>query len=113
MQLVSTQFNSKLKIIRSDNGQEFTMPSFYAEHGIIHQTSCVETPQQNSKVERKPRHVLDITRAFLFHSKLPKIFWSYVVCHAVFIINRLPIPVLEHKSPFEMFSTPPTFWMFD
>lgn len=86
------------------------MPPFYDSYGIIHQTSCVETPQQNAKVERKHRHLLEVTRALLFHSKLPTIFWSYAVCHAVHLINRLPTPILQHKSPFEiLYGTPPTF----
>lgn len=85
------------------------MPSFYDEHGI-----CVKTPHQNSKVERKHRHILDITRGLLYRSNLPKVFWSYVICHAVlFMINRMPTPVLEHKSPFEkLFDIPPTFMDF-
>lgn len=50
------------------------MLTFYDDHGILHQTYCVETPQQNSKVERKHRHLLDVTRVLLFHSNLPKVF---------------------------------------
>lgn len=51
--MVSTQFNAKIKCIRSDNGPEFLLPQLYASKGIIHQTSCVETPQRNGRVERK------------------------------------------------------------
>ena len=29
-------------------------------------------------------------------------FWSYVVQHAAFLINRIPSPVLHDKSPFEL-----------
>jgi len=39
------------KFIRSDNGPEFLLPEFYASKGIIHQRSCVETPEQNGRVE--------------------------------------------------------------
>lgn len=49
----------------------------------------------------------------LFHSKLPKYFWSYAILHATFIINRLPTPVSGQKSPFEMLhNQPPTYLEF-
>lgn len=86
------------------------MQPFYDSQGIIHQISCVETPQQNAKVERKHRHLLDVTRALLFHSKLPTIFLSFAVCHVAYLVNRLPTPTLHHKSPYEvLYGTPPTF----
>ena len=97
-----TQFNTKVKAIRSDNGTEFLMSDFYLSHGIIHQTSCPETPQQNGRVERKHQHVLNVARALLFQSNLPKRFWSYSVIHAIFLINRVPTPILQNHSPYEL-----------
>jgi hypothetical protein len=44
--LVQTQFNKRIKTIRSDNGLEFLMKDWFAKMGIIHQTSCVNTPKQ-------------------------------------------------------------------
>jgi len=40
-----TQFEIKVKSIRSDNGPEFCLKSFLASKDILHQTSCVKTPQ--------------------------------------------------------------------
>jgi len=85
--LIDTHYHITPKYIRSDNGPKFLIPDFYDSKGIIHQKSCVETPQQNGIVERKHQHILNVVRAFLFQSKLPKLFWSYVVLHAVFLIN--------------------------
>jgi len=50
---VQTQFETTIKIIRSDNGTEFFMTKFVVSKGIIHQTSRVNTPQQNSIVKIK------------------------------------------------------------
>lgn len=46
--MVQTQFQSKIRVLRSDNGHEYynsTLSSYFQQHGIIHQTSCVDTPQ--------------------------------------------------------------------
>lgn len=44
--MVHTQFNIKIKCIRSDNGNEFKLTNFYHEHRILHLNSFVGTPQQ-------------------------------------------------------------------
>ena len=38
----------------------------------------------------------------MFQSKLPNLYWSYVVLHATFLINRVPTPLLKNKSPYQM-----------
>jgi hypothetical protein len=102
IKMIEVQHHSQVKIIRSDNGVEFLMPQFYSSKGIIHQTSCVETPEQNGRVERKHQHLLNVGRALLFQANLPKTFWSYAVQHATYIINRIPSSVLKNKSPYEL-----------
>lgn len=69
-----THFNSKVKIIRTDNALELCegyAKEFYQAHGIEHQTSIRDTPQQNGVVERKHRHLLETARALQFQSNLP------------------------------------------
>jgi len=56
---VLTQFESPIKIFRSDNGGKFiSLRSFFQDNGVIFQHSCVYTPQQNGVVERKHHHIL-------------------------------------------------------
>jgi hypothetical protein len=106
--MIDNQFHVTPKIIRTDNGSEFLLNDFYASKGILHQRSCVETPQQNGRVERKHQHILNIGRALLYQSKLPLSFWSYAFLHAVYLINRVPTPVLQNQSPYHLlYNTPP------
>jgi hypothetical protein len=100
--MIENQFHTTPKTVRSDNGPEFILPAFYASKGISHQKSCVETPQQNGRVERKHQHILNVGRALLFQSKLPKSYWSYAVLHAVFLINRVTTPLLKNQSPYQI-----------
>ena len=69
---VQTQFETSIKII-SDNETEFFMTNLFVNKGIVHQTSCVNTPQQNSIVERKHGHILNVVRTLMIQSHLSKI----------------------------------------
>jgi len=103
--LIETQFGASVKCVRSDNGMEFqdtTAFHFYTNKGIIHQKSCVDTPQQNGVVERKHKHLLEVARALLIQANLPQHFWGDSVLTAAYLINRFPTPLLENRTPFEL-----------
>ena len=57
VQMAKTQFNAVIKVLRFDNALELstshTALQFFHSYGILHQTSCVQTPQQNGIVEKK------------------------------------------------------------
>ncbi|KAF5780569.1 putative RNA-directed DNA polymerase [Helianthus annuus] len=103
--MVETQFSKLVKRIRCDNGGEFTsnlMLNFYTKQGILLETTCPHTPQQNRVFERKHRHLLDTARALRFEEKLPKRFWGECVLTAAYIINRLPSKTIGDKTPYEI-----------
>jgi len=88
----SKSFESKLKVLRSDNGGEYLSNEFkayLAQHGIKHELTVAYTPQQNGVAERMNRTLLDLTRAMLHHKKIDKIFWAEALTTAVYIRNRV------------------------
>ena len=87
--LTHRQFGSMVKTIRSDNGTEFMcLTKYFEEKGIVHRTSCVGTPQQNGRVQRKDRHILNVARSIMFQANLPVRFWGESVLAAAHLINR-------------------------
>uniref|UniRef100_A0A2N9FCY2 Integrase catalytic domain-containing protein n=1 Tax=Fagus sylvatica TaxID=28930 RepID=A0A2N9FCY2_FAGSY len=78
--MVCTQFNKKIKILRSDSGGEYIpkeFKAFLASEGVVHQYSCTEQPQQNGVAERKHRHIQEMARALRLHANLPKPLLTY------------------------------------
>lgn len=108
--MIKTQFDAHVKIIRSDNGTEFFNSQcsvLFKDLGIIHQSSCVHTPQQNGIVERKHRHILNVARANRFESKIPIKYWGKCVVAAVYLLNRLPCVAVDGKTPYEVLHSKP------
>ncbi|KAL6337829.1 hypothetical protein AAG906_002294 [Vitis piasezkii] len=70
---------AKIQVIRSDNGGEYVNKKFqdyFATHGLLHKTSCAQTPQQNGIAERKNRLILETARALLLGAHVPSRYWD-------------------------------------
>nr|KYP39292.1 Retrovirus-related Pol polyprotein from transposon TNT 1-94 [Cajanus cajan] len=107
-QMIQTQYSAKMCILRSDNGGEYVNQQFrnyFQKHGLIHETTCPQTPQQNGIAERKNRHILETTRALLLGAHVPSHYWVDAVTTAVYLINRMPSKVLDFKTPLQTLST--------
>jgi transposase InsO family protein len=102
--MVQTQFGKGIKRIRSDNGKEYVnhnLSNFTSKNGIIHEFTCVDTPQQNGVAERKNRHLLEVARAILFQMSVPKSYWGEAVLTATYLINRVSSRVIDNVSPIQ------------
>lgn len=64
--MIINQFNITPKLVRSDNESEFMINQFYASKGIVNKKSCVETIQENGRVESKHQHVLHVGISLLY-----------------------------------------------
>ena len=105
--MVQNQFSSKIKILRSDNGGEFInhrFQSYFQQHGLLHETSCSQTPQQNGVAERKNRHILETARALVIGAMVPSSYWGDAVATAVYLINCMSSKILHFKTPLHTLS---------
>src|ERR1044072_9959310 len=87
----------------SDNEKELKLEDFLMTQGTLHHFSCVERPPQNSVVERKHQHILNVARALYFQEKLPLTFWGGCVTTVVHLINLTPTPTLKDHAPYTFF----------
>ncbi|KAE8734185.1 hypothetical protein F3Y22_tig00000778pilonHSYRG00303 [Hibiscus syriacus] len=101
-----------IKGFRSDYTPELKFTKLFSKLGIVHQFSCVETPQQNSVVKRKHQHLLTVAKTLFFQSKvhrdkfseraLPVVFLGYspgVKGYKVLIVRSMKI-VISHNVVF-------------
>ena len=100
---IQTQFHVSVQTLRSDNAKEYLsepFQSFMLQYGILHQTSCVDTPSQNEVVERKNKYLIETSRILLFQMNVPNHSWADAVSTACFFINRMPSSVLNWATPY-------------
>ncbi|RVW17952.1 Retrovirus-related Pol polyprotein from transposon RE1 [Vitis vinifera] len=102
--VIETQYNAKVRVLRSDNGgeyQSFDLQKYLGGHGIIHQTTCSNTPQQNGVAERKNRHLLEVVRASLIAAKTPISYWGEAITSAAYLINRVHSSSINFQTPLQ------------
>lgn len=99
--MIQTQFNAFIKIVRSDNGGKYlssSLSTFLHDHGIIHQTTCVDTPQKNGAAKQRNRHLLEVTWSLMIDMHGPKSNWGDALLATTYLINRMPSCVTDFKT---------------
>lgn len=100
--LVENRFDKKIKVLQTDWGGEFrSFSPLLQSLGIEFRHLCLHTSQQNGIVERKHRHIVDMGLTLLAQSSMPLSYCWEAFSSAVYIINRLPTPVLGNLSHWE------------
>ena len=98
---VERQFDKKIKCLQTDWGGEYQrLLPYLNQVGIAFSHPCPHTHQQNGKAEKKTDSYVGLT--FLAQARMPLQYRWDSFSTVVYLINRLPTPVLNHLSPFEV-----------
>ena len=78
------------------------------ELGIERQTSAPYSPQQHGVAERPNCTLVELMRAMLIDTKLPKFLWAKAISHMAYIQNQAMTTALTGKTPYKaMFNKKP------
>lgn len=83
----------KIQVLAFDNAREFTskkMRKWAAKEGITARWSTPYTPEQNGRVERAGRALVEAVRSVCIETNLPQELWPLYMEASVYINNRLP-----------------------
>lgn len=100
--MVENQEDKKVKILRTDNGGEYTSGEFekyLKKEGIRHELTIPKNPEQNGVAERMNRTLVEMTRSMLHD--MPKKFWAEALSTAVYLRNRSPTTSVPDMTPYE------------
>ena len=87
--LVETQTGQKIKVLRSNNGEEYTLGEFVdfcSKAGIRREFTVPYNPQQNGVSERKNRSIVGAAKAMLHDQGLPLFLWAEAYCRNFLIL---------------------------
>ncbi|CAK1584992.1 unnamed protein product [Parnassius mnemosyne] len=102
---VENQLGRRVKSLRSDNGTELKntkTKEMMDKLGILHTFMNVHTPEQNGRIEREMRTIIEAARAAIHADELDERLWAEAMNHAIFTINHTGTSNVPGKSPGEL-----------
>jgi hypothetical protein len=105
--LIENLSERKIKMLRSNNGGEYTSKefvNFYKDVRIKRELTTPYNPQQNSVAERKNRTILEAVKTMIHDQDLPICLWAESTMAVVYVQNRFSHSALGLKTPEEMFT---------
>ena len=101
---LATQFNAKIKHLRSDRGGEYLSNEFSQHLKSKGTERCItvhDMPEHNGVAECLNRMLIEHVHAMLHASGLPKNLWGEAVMHVTWLKNRSSMRHLGTKMPYE------------
>jgi transposase InsO family protein len=105
--LIENLSKRKIKILRSDNGGEYTSKefvNFFKDVGIKRELTTPYNPQQNGVAKRKNITTMEAMKTMIHDQDLPMQLWAEATRTTVYVHNKLSHSALGFKTPEEMFS---------
>jgi hypothetical protein len=97
----------RIKVLRSDNGGEYTSMGFSdlcIEARIKREYTIPYNPQQNGVAERKNITIIEATKAMINDLNIPMIMWEKASMKTIYVHNRSPHQILKNMTPEEAFT---------
>jgi transposase InsO family protein len=88
--LIENLSERNIKILRSDNGGEYTSKEFVnfcKDVGIKRELNTPYNPQQNGVAERKNRTILEVVKSMIHDPDLPMCLWEEATMAVVYVQN--------------------------
>ena len=98
---------SRIKILRPDNGGEYTsieFNDFCKEAGFKRELTAPYNPQQNGVVERKNRTIVEVAKAMINDQSLSMFLWAEAFRTTVYAQSRCPHKILKNMTQEEVFT---------
>ena len=101
----ANKHNHQITTFRSDNAKEYfgsNMNRYLLDCSVDHEPTSAYCPEQNGRVERQNRTIVEMMRTLLCAANLPKSLWAEMARTATYIRNMIPLNRLNFHTPFEV-----------
>ncbi|CAK1594594.1 unnamed protein product [Parnassius mnemosyne] len=105
--IVKNKFGHGTRILHTDNGREYVnneLKSYLNSEGIVHERTAPYTPEQNGRVEREMRTIMESARSMLYSRDISLDLWAEAVNCAVYLLNRSSSTQTKDVSPYELWN---------
>jgi len=102
---VENQTGRKVKVLRSDNGGEYTSKEFkdyLASMGIKHQLSISGRPEENGVAERMNQTLTEHAHSIRLQADMSKGFWAEAINYVSYLVNMPPLTAIDLQIPEEI-----------